>query len=99
MAYRRPSVSVVVVALLIGFPLLAAGQSVGLTKPSVVSVTAGVATVTVTSAIPDLSVLPTTVILQRINSNGTVTTMGKLHDDGLNGDAAWVTEYSRCCSP
>src|SRR5690242_1035692 len=49
---------------------------------------AGVATaVTATATITDPTLIPSTVALQQLDSAGHVTTLGSLHDDGLNGDA------------
>jgi len=67
----------------------AAAQTVGLTQSSPSTVPAGVSTqVTVTSAITDPNLLPSSIVLQRLDANGTVVTIGTMLDDGLNGDAA-----------
>jgi hypothetical protein len=44
-------------------------------------------TVTVTVQITDSRLLPNGVNLLRLNSNGSSTILGVMHDDGLNGDA------------
>src|SRR5882672_9476792 len=53
------------------------------------SLVVGVATtVTVTAFISDPSVVPDSVILQSVDSNGhLIAVLGNLHDDGVNGDA------------
>jgi hypothetical protein len=45
--------------------------------------------ITVTSIITDSSVIPASVVLQRINADGSLTNIGVLHDDGLNGDVSF----------
>src|SRR5438046_6274338 len=53
------------------------------------SLVVGVATtVTVTAVIADPSVVPDSVILQSVDSNGRlIAVLGTLHDDGAKGDA------------
>jgi len=65
------------------------GPTIGATtaNPAVIAVNMPTA-VTITSVIPDPSVIPTGVNLLRLNSNGTSTVIGQLKDDGRNGDAA-----------
>jgi hypothetical protein len=62
---------------------------VGQTSASPTAVHAGSrAQVQVTAHIDELSVIPASVVLQRLNPDGKFTTLGVLHDDGLNGDAS-----------
>lgn len=81
-----------------GLPILLAGFAqgafgaplVGPTAPSTSGVPVGTATtVLVTSSITDPTIIPESVVLQRINANGSVTTLGTLRDDGLNGDVSF----------
>ncbi|WP_395402144.1 hypothetical protein ACHMW6_28905 [Pseudoduganella sp. UC29_106] len=66
-----------------------AAPAIGLTKPNIDSFVAGTtAQITVTSQIPDSTVIAGSVFLQRENDDGSLATIGILHDDGLNGDAA-----------
>lgn len=42
-----------------------------------------------TSVITNPNVIPSSVSLERINEDGSVTVLGTLHDDGLNGDLSF----------
>src|SRR5947207_1377126 len=74
--------------------LLSTGQALAwhIDTPTVTpdSLVVGVATtVTVTAVIADPSVVPTSVILQSVDSNGhLIAILGNLHDDGVKGDGA-----------
>lgn len=76
-----------VVLLLIPASVAGAAQaidSVTLDPPTVI---AGTPTdVRVKARITDPTLLPGSAVLQRLNDNGTVSVLGVLHDDGLNGD-------------
>jgi hypothetical protein len=64
-------------------------SSVGLTRGSPASIITNTPTqLTVTSIINDESVIPGTVMLERLNADGSSFALGSLHDDGLGGDAA-----------
>jgi len=73
--------------------VLMAGQTmagtIGTTAVTPNGVAVGTATtVTVTALITDPSVIPSSVVLQSLDSRGRViATLGNFHDDGLNGDA------------
>ena len=68
-----------------------AQEPFGFTTASVNTIQANTPTaVTVTSEIQPGAVLPTSVLLQRLNENGSVTVVGRLHDDGLDGDSGAV---------
>src|SRR5258706_7687489 len=74
--------------------LLSTGQALAwhIGTPAVTpdSLVVGVATtVTVTAFISDPSVVPDSVILQSVDSNGRlIAILGNLHDDGVKGDGA-----------
>ena len=75
----------------------AALPSIGVTSVNPASGPVGVANpVLVTAIISDASLIPGSVILQRLDSNGIVIgTLGNLKDDGLNVDtAAGDTKYT-----
>jgi hypothetical protein len=83
---RRASIPLVCLLLAAG-PVSAAPTVSGLSaEPSTVQINAATA-VTVTITIPDPSVIVTGVYLQRINTNGSLTTLGVMRDDGTGGDA------------
>lgn len=64
-------------------------SSVGLTRASPGFIITNTPTqVKVTSIINDEGVLPGTVVLQRLNADGSSSAIGSLHDDGVGGDAA-----------
>jgi hypothetical protein len=72
----------------LAMPNVQAQSPFGQTMASISVTTIGTpTTVVVTSHITATNVLPSTIQLQRLNANGTVTTIGTLRDDGLNGDA------------
>ncbi|HQE38868.1 MAG TPA: hypothetical protein PLC55_06225 [Zoogloea sp.] len=76
-------------ALLGAAPALAASV-IGQTAVSTSTFVVGASPqITVTSTISDPNVNPSSVTLQRLNSDGTVTNVGVLHDDGLNGDVSF----------
>ena len=63
---------------------------IGATTPSVNAFAIGSAKqIDVTSVISDPSVISGSVVLQKINSDGTFADVGLLHDDGLNGDVSF----------
>jgi hypothetical protein len=68
----------------------ASAGTIGATSATPSSVSVGTATtVTVTSVITDPSLIPSSVVLQSLDSSGRVVALlGNLHDDGLNGDVA-----------
>jgi hypothetical protein len=80
-------------AILIGIsplvPTVSRAGTIGATSATPTSVSVGTATtVTVTSTIADPSLIPSSVVLQSLDSSGKViAVLGTLHDDGLNGDA------------
>jgi hypothetical protein len=84
-------ISVLIFSGLLG--VLTAGKAtagtIGTTTITPKAVVVGTATtVTVTSLITDPSVIPSSVVLQSLDSSGRViAVLGNLHDDGLNGDA------------
>jgi hypothetical protein len=64
-------------------------SSVGLTRASPGFINTNTPTqVTFTSIINDKAVIPGTVVLERLNADGSSSVIGSLHDDGLGGDAA-----------
>jgi hypothetical protein len=76
-----------VVFSLFSIPLHAA-PSMGLARATPMTAIVGTPTqITVTAFISDPSLIPTSVNLLQVNSDGTTTILGTLHDDGLNGDA------------
>lgn len=69
-------------------PMAKADGHITTVGSSVATAPAGVGTpVTFTATIPDTSVIPGSVNLLRIDSAGRATVVGRMHDDGLNGDA------------
>lgn len=76
-------------ALLGAAPALAASV-IGQTTVSTSTFVVGASPqITVTSTISDPNLIPASVTLQRLNSDGTVANLGVLHDDGLNGDVSF----------
>lgn len=76
------------IALLSAAPALAASV-IGQTSVSTSTFLVGATPqITVTSTISDPSVILSSITLQRLNPDGTVTNVGVLHDDGLNGDVS-----------
>src|SRR5713226_6793002 len=73
--------------LLGGVAYLMAAPTVGTTNAMPPLINVGIpATITVTSIITDASLIPTSVNLLRLYSNGTTAILGQLNDDGKNGD-------------
>lgn len=75
----------------LGLVLLAcpvsAAPTVGTLAGDLTDMNTGLPTlVKVTIPITDPTVLPTGVLLQRLNANGSVTTLGTMRDNGTNGD-------------
>jgi hypothetical protein len=66
-----------------------AAPVIGQTTASNDAFTVGATTqITVTSAIRDPALIAASVTLQRLNADGTFTTIGLLHDDGRDGDVS-----------
>ena len=71
-------------------PGVHAAPVVGVTEATPLAVPVGASTsVLVTSRILDAAVIPESVTLQNVAPDGTVTNVGILHDDGLNGDVSF----------
>ncbi|MCA9324997.1 hypothetical protein KDA23_02950 [Candidatus Saccharibacteria bacterium] len=67
-----------------------AAPVIGQTQASITSFPVNTtAQITVTSVVTDPAVIPTSVMLQRLNADGSVTNLGALHDDGLDGDLSF----------
>lgn len=84
----RFAVTLALLCVTIALPVVAG--TIGTTTVTPSSAAVGVATpVIVTAVITDTGLIASTVQLQQLDSNGkVVATLGTLHDDGLNGDAA-----------
>ena len=66
---------------------LHAAPTLGAVKVTPMTAVIGTVTqVTIAASITDRSLIPGSVNLVQVNSNGTTTILGALHDDGLNGD-------------
>jgi hypothetical protein len=76
------------IALLLSFfTAVMAAPVIGKTAPSVNAFPIGITTqIDVKSVIYDPKLIPESVTLQRLNADGSITNIGVLHDDGLNGD-------------
>ena len=86
LASHRP-VFALVCFLLVASPVAAAPIVGGLVPdPATISVNTSTP-VKITVEIPDPSVIPTGLFLQRVHPNGSVTNLGVMRDDGTNGDA------------
>jgi hypothetical protein len=76
--------------MLLGAAPALAASVIGQTNVSISTFVVGATPqIVVTSTISDPTLIPTSVTLQRLNANGTVTTVGTLHDDGLDGDVSF----------
>jgi len=81
-----PAISAVLVVLSVSPGGAAPTVGALAADPSTVQINAPTP-VTVTIPISDPSVIPTGVLLQRINASGSVTNLGIMRDDGTGGDA------------
>lgn len=75
-----------ILTVLLAFPLHAA-PSIGIVRATPITAVVGTPTqITVEASISDPSLIANSINLLELNANGTISILGTLHDDGLNGD-------------